>query len=72
MKYLTHFQGLGFHVLSFLMSEGLDYTLCYPQRSATIYRKRFLDRGNTKAFLDIFIGKWDSFLDSIEMDQYGP
>jgi len=60
------------YVLSFLMNEGLDYTLCYPQRSAKeIYRKRFLDRGNTEEFLDIFIGKWDSFLDSIEMYQYG-
>jgi len=61
-----------FHVLYLLMKEGLDYTLCYPQRSAKeSYRKRFLDRENTEEFLDIFIGNWDRFIDGLEMDQYG-
>ena len=60
------------HVLSLLSSEGLEYTLCYPHRNAKeIYRKRFFDRGNTEDFLDIFIGKWDRFLDCLERDQYG-
>jgi hypothetical protein len=60
------------YVLSLLRSEKKKYTLCYPHRNAKeAYRKRFLDRGNTENFIDIFIGGWDSFLDSLEQDSYG-
>jgi len=59
-------------VLSILRNEGLQYTLCYPQKNAKkIYHKRFLDRGNTKDFIDIFIGRWDYFIDSLKHDPYG-
>ena len=61
-----------YFVLLLLRKEGLQYTLCYPERSAKeIYQKRFLDRGNTKDFIDIFIGSWDIFLDYLEKDEYG-
>jgi len=59
-------------ILSLLKSEKLPYTIVYPQRDAKkIYRERFLKRGNTKEFIDIFIGRWDRFLDCLEKDTYG-
>lgn len=30
------------------------------------YRKRFLERGNTQNFLDVFIDRWDLFMDYLE------
>jgi hypothetical protein len=60
------------YVLSLLKNENITYTLCYPQRNAKeIYRKRFLDRGNTDKFIEIFIGSWDVFLDYFEQDLHG-
>lgn len=32
------------------------------------YRKRFLERGNTQNFLDVFIWRWDLFMDHLEPD----
>ena len=59
-------------VLLLLQNKGLQYTLCYPERNAKkIYQKRFLDRGNANDFIDIFIGRWDMFIDSLEQDSYG-
>ena len=59
-------------VLSMLRNVKIQYTLCYPKRSAKeVYEKRFIDRGNSEYFLDIFIGRWDSFFDALEKDKYG-
>jgi len=59
-------------VLILLRVENIPYTLCYPQRDAKeVYRKRYLDRGNSEDFLEIFIGGWEYFLDSLEKDTYG-
>lgn len=56
-------------VLELLRYENIPYTLCYPRRDAKdVYRRRFVDRGNTERFLAIFIDEWDSFLDSLESD----
>ena len=61
-----------FFVLSQLAEEGIQYTLCYPQRNAKeVYQKRYIDRSNTKEFLDIFICHWDKYIDSLENDKYG-
>ena len=58
-------------VLDLLYLEGLPYILCYPQRcEKEAYRKRFIARGNTNSFIDVFIGKWDWFLDALENDQH--
>ena len=44
------------NVLSLLEQEKLPYTICYPQKNAKeVYRKRFLDRGNSEEFIHIFI-----------------
>lgn len=56
-------------VLSLLRGESIPYILVYPQRNAKeVYFKRFVDRGNTEDFINIFIGFWDNFLVSLEND----
>jgi hypothetical protein len=60
------------HVLWLLRQEEIPYCLCYPQRSAKeIYRRRFMDRGNTEQFIDVFIGGWDGYITAFERDAYG-
>ena len=60
------------YVLELLRHEGIPYWLVYPQREAReVYRNRYLARGNTEDFIDVFIGRWDSFLDAFEQDTYG-
>ena len=60
-----------FFVLRLLRLEDIPYTLCYPQRAVKeLYRKRYIDRGNSNEFIDIFIGRWDNFLDGFEKDTY--
>lgn len=60
------------YVLNLLRADDIPYTLVYPQRNAKeIYEKHYIDRGNTKSFLDIFIGSWDCFLGELERDTYG-
>jgi hypothetical protein len=59
-------------VLMLLQIKGAPYTICYPQRSAKDeYLRRYRARGNTQAFMDIFIGRWDRFLDALERDLFG-
>lgn len=59
-------------VCSLLREEGITYYLCYPDRSLKEeYRKRFLERGNTQNFLDVFIDRWDLFMDHLESDPCG-
>jgi hypothetical protein len=59
-------------VLMFLRSEKIPYTLCYPHKDAKeAYLKRFMDRGNTQEFIDIFIGRWNDFIEGLEKDSYG-
>jgi len=61
-----------FIVLALLKKEGIPYILCYPKRDAKeVYHKRFLNRGNSENFIDIFIGGWDKFMDALENDCYG-
>jgi hypothetical protein len=63
---------LDFRVLSLLRKDSIPYLLCYPEREAKEeYHKRFIERGNSENFIDIFIGRWDNFLDSLESDSYG-
>lgn len=56
-------------VLKALRVEEIPYILCYPEKTAkSEYERRYLERGNTINFLDVFIGGWDSFIDSMEKD----
>jgi hypothetical protein len=61
-----------YRVLAGLEAGNVPYILCFPEKSAKDeYRKRFLERGNTEEFIDIFIGGWDSFIDALQKDCYG-
>lgn len=63
---------LAWNVLLHLEMEKIPYLLCYPRRDAKeIYRKRYIDRGNSDEFLSIFIDSWDGFIDALEEDSYG-
>lgn len=59
-------------VLADLKDKHIPYILCFPERKAKEeYRKRYLQRGNTEEFIDIFIGGWDNFMKSLRHDTYG-
>lgn len=59
-------------VLKGIEDQKIPYTLCYPEVNAKEeYRKRYLQRGNSDDFIDIFIGNWDHFMESIRKDKYG-
>ena len=63
-----------FRLRDWLREKDIPYLLCYPENSLEAkkaYHKRFLNRGNSEDFIDIFIGKWDSFIDKLENDWYG-
>ena len=56
-------------VLALLREENIPYLLVYPERNAKEeYRNRFIGRGNSEEFLNIFIEGWDIFLDILERD----
>ena len=61
-------------VLWLLRCENIPYLLYYPEnteKSKEEYRKRYIARGNTESFLEIFIDGWDRFMKSFENDNYG-
>ena len=56
-----------------LTKEGVPYILCYPEKTEEAkesYRKRYVQRGNTKHFLEIFIDGWDKIIDSLATDSF--
>ena len=60
------------NVLMLLQCDKIPYILCYPQKEAKeIYYRRFIERGNTEEFINIFIGDWEQRLENLEQDDYG-
>lgn len=58
-------------VASMLEKLEIPYTLIYPETGLQDeYERRFKDRGNGEAFLQIFIGGWADFMRS--MDRMNP
>ena len=56
-------------VLKDLRAEGVPYALVYPaQEAKEEYRQRFITRGNSESFLEIFIENWDSFMFNLNND----
>lgn len=54
------------YVLRELEAQGIPFLLVYPHRRLKeVYRQRYIDRGNTEDFLDVFIGEWDYWIDSL-------
>ena len=61
-----------FSILKLLKNSEIPYYLCYPQRdSKDEYYERYTKRGNNEDFLNIFIGRWDDFMDYFENDSFG-
>jgi hypothetical protein len=59
-------------VLSLLRVHDIPYYICYPERDAKEeYREKYLKRGNTESFLDVFIERWDNWINAFERDTYG-
>lgn len=59
-------------VLRGLQERQIPYILVYPARDAKEeYRHRYQLRGNTDDFMNIFIGRWESWMDSLRSDMYG-
>ena len=40
-----------------------------PRATTKVYRQRFIDRGNTEDFLEVFINGWDYYIDKLETDK---
>lgn len=58
-------------VLAGLNNRNVPYILCFPEYKAKEeYRKRYLERGNNKRFIDIFVGGWDNFMKSLRDDAF--
>ncbi|MDR1183544.1 MAG: hypothetical protein LBK67_01960 [Coriobacteriales bacterium] len=54
-------------VLSLLRERGIPFIVVRPLRGAKEeYRRRFIERGNSEDFIEVFIDHWDSFMDSLE------
>lgn len=59
-------------VLRCLGQAGVPYVLCYPETGARQeYLRRFKSRGNSPDFIDIFIGDWDNWMESLRKDSWG-
>ena len=53
-------------IMRLLKTDGIPYSVVYPSRDCKEeYRERYIKRGNTQAFLDIFIERWDDMLDGL-------
>ena len=49
-----------------LERDAIPYAVVYPNRGLKEeYRARYLTRGNSEAFLDVFIGGWDMWMDLV-------
>ena len=59
-------------VLIHLHAKNIPYVLCYPERDAKeVYRQRYINRGNSENFIDIFADHWDNWMDFFAEDTYG-
>ena len=53
-------------ILCRLEQDAVPYTVIYPARNLKEeYRQRYLARGNTESFLEVFIDGWDIWMDSV-------
>lgn len=54
------------NIMSRLERDSIPYTVVYPNRSLKEeYYTRYLARGNTESFLEVFIDGWDMWMDSV-------
>lgn len=54
-------------ILDFLEADQIPYTIVYPDKSLKAeYEERYKKRGDTEEFLNIFVGQWESRIESLE------
>ncbi len=50
-------------ILNWLERDKIPYTLVYPEMHlCDEYKQRYINRGNTEDFLDVFIGEWEMWI----------
>jgi len=53
-------------IMDFLEADGIPYTIVYPNTELKDeYEQRYLERGNSQSFMDVFIGQWEYRLESL-------
>lgn len=53
-------------IMDFLEADNIPYTIFYPNvELKDEYEQRYLERGNSESFMDVFIGQWDYRLESL-------
>ena len=53
-----------------LLDAGIDFIVVYPDKSLKEdYLKRYKERGNAQAFIDLIDRMWDTWIDEIEDDK---
>lgn len=53
-----------------LEADGISYTLIIPKKKLKVeYEQRYIERGNTEEFLDVFIGGWDCWMDVVRKNK---
>ena len=61
-------------LLMLFNSKDIPYILCYPENTEeakNVYRERYINRGNSEHFLEIFIDGWENFMEFFETDRFG-
>lgn len=54
-------------IMSWLYCDNLPFTLVFPAYELKDeYRNRYLKRGNTDDFIEVFIGNWDYWIDMLK------
>ena len=54
-------------VIFALKYREIPFILAYPEEQARdIYKERFLKRGNAEPFIEVFIGGWDNFMNTLK------
>lgn len=57
-------------IMNWLQNDDIPFTLVFPAYELKEeYQSRFLERGNTKDFLDIFIANWDNWLGRLKLQK---
>lgn len=55
------------NIMNWLKNDGIPFTIVYPDYSLKDeYERRFIKRGNSESFINVFIGMWKEFIERFE------
>ena len=55
-----------FEIMNWLDNDDIPYILVYPNWAAEdVYKQRYIERGNSQDFIDLFIGNWDYWMEEL-------